>query len=359
MAEQRKTHPLGMRKRIIIAIILVLIIAIVLPFAVSVVVYEQFFGNRYTSYAPLMLKVEDFEGLQRTRYEFASKQGQMLVGYLYYNENVEEKGIVVMAHGLGGGGHNSYVDSANYFAENGYYVFAYDATGNDESECGGAGGLPQGIIDLDYAIAFVEAQEEFAHLPIMLFGHSWGAYSAANVLNLHPEVKAVVSMSGMNASEDLLKEQGRQLIGDFINVLLPYVKVYERLKFDEYATFTAMEGFANSDCGVMIIHSADDDTVPIEYGYDIYYETYGDSERFRFVRLENKGHSYIDNSDVGDNYILEVNEEFAKWSENLEEFTAEVKEQYLAEHLDRKQWANMLDEELYGQIVEFYDEYSK
>ena len=61
-----------------------------------------------------------------------------------------------MAHGLGGGGHNSYMDCANYFARHGYYVFAYDATGNDESEGEGVGGLPQGVIDLDYAISFVE-----------------------------------------------------------------------------------------------------------------------------------------------------------------------------------------------------------
>ena len=48
------------------------------------------------------------------------------------------------------------MDCAYYFAKNGYYVFAYDSTGSDASEGEGVGGTPQGVIDLDYAISFVE-----------------------------------------------------------------------------------------------------------------------------------------------------------------------------------------------------------
>lgn len=60
---------------------------------------------------------------KREKYEFTSNKGQKLVGYNYYvDKNV--KGIVIFAHGFGGGGHNSYMDCANYFAKNGYYVFA-------------------------------------------------------------------------------------------------------------------------------------------------------------------------------------------------------------------------------------------
>ncbi|WP_029409348.1 alpha/beta hydrolase, partial [Treponema pedis] len=109
--------------------------------------------------------VEDFEGLQRTKYEFSSDKGQMLTGYMY-SAGDNQCGIIVIAHGFGGGGHNSYMDCANYFARHGYYVFAYDATGNDESEGAGVGGIPQGVIDLDYAISFLEKSGKFPALPI-------------------------------------------------------------------------------------------------------------------------------------------------------------------------------------------------
>ena len=161
------------KKIFLVVLSIVALLLIAGDWALTVTVYNENFNQRFESYEPLMLYVDDFDGLQRTKYEFCSNEGQKLAGYLYrFGEN--QRGIVVMAHGFGGGGHNSYMDCANYFARHGYYVFSYDATGNDESEGEGVGGLPQGVIDLDYAITFVEESGNFPDLPIALFGHSWG-----------------------------------------------------------------------------------------------------------------------------------------------------------------------------------------
>ncbi len=105
-----------------------------------------------------MLRVEDFSGLQCRECAFPSDHGQMLAGYLY-SSGGDPRGVVILAHGFGGGGHNSYMDVADYFTRHGYYVFAYDATGTDRSEGDGVGGVPQGVIDLDHAISYVEADE--------------------------------------------------------------------------------------------------------------------------------------------------------------------------------------------------------
>ena len=103
--------------------------------------YNENINQRFESYEPLKLRVEDFDGLQCTEYKFPSDKGQMLAGYLY-STGSDPRGIIIIAHGYGGG-HNSYMDCANYFAQHGYYVFAYDATGNDASEGDGVGGFPQ------------------------------------------------------------------------------------------------------------------------------------------------------------------------------------------------------------------------
>lgn len=50
---------------------------------------------------------------------------------------------MVIAHGLGGGGHNTYMPFIDYFTSNSYYVFAYDVRGNDYSD--GVEVLPQCI----------------------------------------------------------------------------------------------------------------------------------------------------------------------------------------------------------------------
>ena len=86
---------------------------------------------------------------------FASRQGQMLRGYHYTKEGELPKGLVVLSHGLGGGGQNSYMDVADYLTDHGYAVFAYDVTGNDKSEGESIRGIPQGVTDLDYALQHI------------------------------------------------------------------------------------------------------------------------------------------------------------------------------------------------------------
>jgi hypothetical protein len=339
---------------VILAVLILLLV--VAPFGISVGVYNSAFGERYTSYEPLAYKVSDFEGLKAERLQFTSDKGQKLIGYLYYVTDDMPKGVIIIAHGLGGGGHNSYMDSANYFAQNGYNVFAYDATGNDESEGEGTLGLPQGVIDLSYAIDFVEGLDKFKDLPIMLFGHSWGGYAVCNVLNYHSEVKAVVSLSGFNKSSDLINVQGEEMFGGAVNLLMPYVNAYEAIKFGKFANTTALDGFANSNAGVYIVHSKDDTSVPAQYGYDIYYKKYSNDSRFKFKLYENKGHSYVYCSQAALNYIDKFNAAYVEYFKT-HELTADTRAEYINQNLDRTIWNNLLDSELYQSILEFYDSY--
>lgn len=188
------------------------------------------------------------------------------------------------------------MDLADYFASNGYYVFAYDATGTVQSE--GEGGFPQETIDLDYAIRFVKTQDQLMDLPLMLFGHIWGGYSAGNVLNFQPDVQAVITVAAFNQSSDIFEVVVRQEAGDGIEVMMPFVNLYERIKFGDYATKTALEGFGNTDARMMIVQSQDDELVPTAYGYDSFYEQYGEDNRFEFVLYEDRGHNHLFRDDT-------------------------------------------------------------
>ncbi|MBR1899047.1 MAG: alpha/beta fold hydrolase [Oscillospiraceae bacterium] len=347
-------------KKIILPVLVCLILALVAGWwAFSVSIYNDNFNKRFESYEPYLLYPEDYEGLSCTEYTFTSDKGQHLQGYLY-SAGEDQRGIIVLAHGLGAG-HNSYMDCADFFAQNGYYVFAYDATGNDKSEGEGVGGIPQGAIDLDHAITFVEESGEFPDLPVMLFGHSWGGYSVCSVLTYHPEVKAVIECAGCNRSSDLFEAGGKQQAGNVIYTMLPFVRIHERIRYGKYASNTAMDGFAASDAAVMAVHSEDDSVVPIEYGFDKYYAAYKDDPRFTFIRLTDKGHNYLFNDQ---SYIDEFNAAFDQWlttldydyqaQENSERFKAD-KADYIRTHLDRSRWCHMLDTALFAQFLAFYD----
>ena len=348
-----------------IAAIVASIIAVLLiagDWMASAMVYDENFNQRFESYEPLKRSVDDFDGLRRTRYQFSSDKGQKLTGYLY-SSGEDQHGIIVMAHGFGGGGHNSYMDFANYFAHHGYYVFAYDATGNDESEGDGVGGLPQGVADLDYAISFVRDSGHFPNLPMVLFGHSWGAYSVSNVLTYHPEVKAVIACSGFNASSDLFASEGKKQAGNAIYAMMPFVRLHEWHRFGKYASNTALDGFSKSNAAVMIVHSFDDEIVPAEYGYETYLKRYRDDPRFTFVSFEDQGHDdYFQGA-----YADAFNSEFDQWRASLDydpndpankERFAKDKAAYIHTNLDRKQWSNSLNDDLFKHFVDFYDSHT-
>ncbi len=246
------------------------------------------------------------------------------------------------------------MDIADYFTSCGYVVFAYDATGNDKSGGEAVGGMPQGVIDLDYALRFVKSTDEFAELPIMLWGHSWGAYSVGSVLKYHPDVKAVIMAAGFDSSADIIGYQGRQIAGDAVEFILPYMLDIEKEKFGEYASASCTEGFESSEAMVMLIHSRDDEMIPYGDSFGVFQEKFGVNPRFEFVSLENRGHNYIWYADSVTEYREIFNSEFDEYMESAGGFTPERKEEYLKEHLDKKQ-RYALDYELMGKMLEFYD----
>ena len=348
------------RKAILISVVAFLLSVplVILP-SVTVIIYEAVFGRRYETPTWMEFSVADFDGLQMERSDFSS-DGVTLAGYQYSKADQNIKGVVILAHGLGGGGHNSYMPLIDFFTSNGYYVFSYDAIGNDNSEGNSVRGLPQGIICLDDAIRHASLIEEYRDLPVVLFGHSWGGFSVGNVLRMHPEVKAAVIVAGFNESEDLLKYQGEQVVGKNAPDLMPYLKLYERIKFGKaFTDITAIQGFQKTDAGILIVHSKDDTTVPTEYGYDKFYEAFGDSDRFAFVLYENRGHGYLFYSEAAEAYREQLNEDYRSYVEdNGKEYCVEVKEEFMNTYLDKKKCFEP-DPVLMEQILEMFDTYCR
>ena len=344
------------RKKLLIILVCFVVAhpILILPTA-TVIIYESVFGTRYETPSWMQFSVEEYPGLSVERSDFQS--GDItLAGYRYVNSDVPIKGVVVLAHGMGGGGHNTYMPFIDSFTSNGYGVFAYDAHGNDNSGGGSVKGLPQGIIDLDNAIRHVKSLEDYRGLPIMLFGHSWGGYSVGNVLGMHPDVKAAVIVAGFNESEDLLRYQGESVSHTDMTVVMPYLELYERIKFGSaYSDISAIESMKQTDAAVMVIHSKDDATVPVTYGYDKFHAAFGDSDRFEFVLYEDRGHSYLFYSDEAQAYRATLNENYTRYvEENGLTYNEAVKEEFMNQNLDKQQCFDP-DPDLMKRILDMFD----
>lgn len=272
---------------------LLLAVCMIVMYLVAVSIYDGSFNYRCETSEEDAFALTDFPALSRERHTFTTYQGHTLVGYLYASATEQTKGVIVFAHGMGAGGQQGYLDIFDILVRGGYAVFAYDATANDESEGDVLGGLPQGYIDLDYAISYVKALPAAADLPILLMGYSWGGLSVANVLNYHPDVAAVVSLAGWNKSMNLIDYRGQQMVGILAKALLPFATVHELEMYGKYAFSTGVRGFENSDCEVMIVHGALDDTIPTKYGYDLYEKKFGEEDRFTFKYYEDRDHDVL------------------------------------------------------------------
>lgn len=315
-------------------------------------VYDKMFNHHFFSYKPLFYEIDDFPLLKRERYTFHSYSKNQLVGYIYQRKGMQNKGIFVFAHGYGGGGHHCYLDLIDAICEQGYYVFAYDATANDESEGHSIKGFTTGMLDCDKAITLVESLKEYQHLPIYLCGHSWGAYSVSTALRLHKSIKGVIAFSGFNQATSTFKYNGQKYAGDKANEFMGYVDIYEKLLFGNISETTAVSSFASSEAKIVIIHSEDDMTVPIEAGYDIYHKEFKNNKRFKFIRLLNHGHGTVYDTLEGKHYREQVVKNFNRYVKK-ENPSEEDKVNYLKENIDRKKYNNMVDKKLLKKCIDF------
>lgn len=250
-------------------IVLISLVSFILIFSIgSMIFIKSFYDEKFPrSDKPKFsgyLRYSDVDGYGRTVVEFASGENT-LTGYLYGEGN--EKGLVIVGHGLGHGAEN-YLAETLYFVDNGWSVFSFDCTGTDESEGESTVGLSQSVIDLDAALTYIESNNTLNVLPIMLYGHSWGGYAVTAILNYNYDITAVASISGFNSPMELLNEQLESMMGLFSFVERPFGWTYQTMLFGSTAQTTAIEGINSTDTAVMIIHGDEDESISY-YGASI------------------------------------------------------------------------------------------
>ena len=69
----------------------------------------------------------------------------------------------------------------------------------------------------------------------------------------------------------MIRDEGKKIIGDAINVFIPYLSTIEKIKFGKYSGFNSINGIANSNTPALIIHRADDGMVSYYNNYPALY----------------------------------------------------------------------------------------
>ncbi|MDP3387568.1 MAG: alpha/beta fold hydrolase [Eubacteriales bacterium] len=332
----------------------ILIFSVISMIVVSIIYNGQFPRyDRHDSTITAGLRYEDLESeYPRNLVNFKSGSNT-LQGYLY-DTNLDQ-GLVVVAHGLGGGA-DSYLSQITYFVDQGWCVFAYDATGSFDSEGKTTKGFPQALIDLDAALTFINTQETFLDMPILLFGHSWGGYAVANILHYDHRIAAVTTVSGANSAMEMIMEQGRSMMGPFINIQYPFLWLYQRILFGETASFNAVDAVNQSNVPVLIIHGTEDESVAYK-GSSIISKldeiNNPNAKTISIIEPGRNGHNNLFRSNTGMTYIDEINIEYRKlYDSHNQNIPYEIKQGFYSK-IDRA-LAQDINRDLMDEINDFF-----
>lgn len=248
----------------IVALTFIVVVLFVVAFKVldSTGISKRCEGNENLTY----LKAKNFDNLNARPISFKSDKGQTLNGFIYSGAKVKKyKAIIVFSHGMGAG-HLAYTTEINYFAQKGYLVLAYDNTGTCTSEGKKLYGFAQGIIDLKYALDFVKTRDDLKELPLLLLGHSWGAYSVCNVSALVPDetIKGIVAFSPFNSMNKLIRDIAKTKTKLNLSVLSPFFDLINLIRFGKTGILRSCHTIDSNSIPTLVMHGGNDMQVTIK-----------------------------------------------------------------------------------------------
>ena len=342
-------------KTVVVSIVGFIVLFSIISMIIVLFVYNRQFPryNRPDPTVTAALRYEDIEAQYPRKLVSFESGNHRLQGYVYGPD--QRQGLVVVVHGLGGGA-DSYLPQIKYFVDQGWRVFSYDVTGSYDSEGKTTKGFPQALIDLDAALTYISTQDEFTSLPILLFGHSWGGYAVANILHDDHEIAGVVTVSGANSAMEMIVEQGRNMMGGFIDIQYPYLWLYQRILFGKTASLNAVDAINHSDVPVLIVHGTEDELVAYDGSAIIANIGAITNPNVRTLSLSEPGRNGHDNlfrSDAAINYIEEINGNYRKLYNQYEQnIPYEVRQEFYSK-IDRA-LAQEINRELMDEFHAFF-----
>lgn len=228
---------------------------------------------------------DDFDGLNKSPYEFSSSMGHVLKGYAYYYDGYIPDRLIVFDHGIGGG-HRSYMKEIEMLCKHGFKVFSYDHTGCMESGGETTNGMAQSLRDLNDCINFLKAEDEFKNLELSVMGHSWGGFACLNIASLHPDIAKVVVLSGFTSVERLVNS----FFGGVLKGYRKAVMELEKSSNPVFSDFDAVESLSKTSADVLLIYSDNDKVVKIHH-YDVLKSSLEGKGNIKFILEHNKDHN--------------------------------------------------------------------
>ncbi|MBE5817156.1 MAG: alpha/beta hydrolase [Clostridiales bacterium] len=322
-----KKHTVGV---ISLFTLVFLTLALFFSLCLTSIIYEAILGRRINSRTEQnAVSFYMFDSMTRLPVSFKTKGNVSLNGYIYSSKSTpcSKDTLIVFSHGIMCM-ESDYLFEIEMLTQSGYEVFAYDCTGTGISGGKKLMGLSYSTVDLEYALKYISQHSELSKREIILYGHSWGAFAAAAVLNnSHPEVRAVVCRSGFNEPLSMLMSQSVKYAGEGVKITQPLVSIYEWLKSGAYSQYTAVDGLNNSQIPALILQGTEDTLVTLDQSIAGQRE-HITNPRVQIEIIEGKGHGVL----LADEAIQYKNEQEEIYNNLLSEYSGNIPQNELDEY---------------------------
>lgn len=348
---------------IVLLVAFIFLIVFVVVFSIIAIIFvvglnKKTFARYDKEGCPYVAPYSYFESRYARRAFSFPSGNNTLRGYLYGEDHSGEhpKGLLVFCHGIWAIP-EKYLAFLTGFIDRGYLVFTYCNTGCGYSEGVNLRGLPQSPMDLNAALTYIESDEQLSQYPVVLLGHSWGAFAVTAGLNYtHHKVQAVCSMSGFHKPTEVAMDTVVATVGRIGKMVYPYVTLVQYMTFGKQSNLTAVEGINKRDIPVLITHANQDEFIHYDISSIISHRKEITNPKVEYITITEEGRNGH-NTFFANEQAAAYNAESEKHYQQLKaEYGSDIPEDVMKEFLDGVDFdiATQPNVELLDQIDMFY-----
>ena len=321
---------------IILGVLLAFIICL---FIVALLAHNKFFNYHYYPDPYIDLYTSDEFNLEKEEVNIKYKK-YTLRGYLFKKDLIYNDKIIIYAHGMWSN-YNSYMQDIAYLALKGYLVLGFNYLGVDTSDGKTIKGFANSLNSLSYAIKYVRSTPNLKDKDIYVVGHSWGGFTAVNIIKYHKDIKKICAISPFLSEAKLLKNS----IKGLSRIIIPFMVLIDFIKCGPKAFSNGLKALKKYDGKALLIASTDDRVVPFNDGVKLVKEKIN-KDNIKYIIEENKKHH--------PHYTLNA-------VNNMSSFEAKIRGMKHDELIEYKKNYNFhemgeLDPVIMDQIVEFLND---
>ena len=251
---------------------------------------------------------KDFPNLKQDSFTFINSKNTEIHYFFYYYDNFKKDKIILFCPGIGPG-HTAYLKEIELLARNGYKVLTLDYTGCGESGGESLQSLNMPTLDVNDLLNLLKLKEE-----IVVIGHSLGAYTTLNIINIRDEIKKAVVISGFVSIKKLVKSFAHS------SFVTSCVLKYEKKTLPDYFSVNNVEYLKNTKDNLFVIHSEDDTLVAYKVGLKAIEDLHNPSIKI----LKKNGRKH--NPNYTDEAVKYMSETFGKYYKLIKEKTIKTDE---------------------------------